>query len=104
MKYLRLGDPKYAWAALIAVVALTGLTATTLVAMFHWPIEPDVVRTTNTIYGNVLTFVLGVFTGASFPTAAVAVASSAAARTTPATTPEEFVLGETPTGERQATP
>lgn len=108
MKWLRLGDPKYAWAALIAVVALAGLTLTTVVAMFHWPIEPDVVRTTNTIYGNVLTFVLGVFTGASMPAAATAattllplerVASGVATATV-----EEVAVGEAQSGERQATP
>lgn len=100
-------DPKYAWAGVIAVAALAGMTATTLVAMFHWPVEPDVVRTTNTIYGNVLTFVLGVFTGASMPAAAAAATTLLPIERTagPITgAVEEFRIGETPTGERQATP
>lgn len=67
MRTLFDSDPKYTWAGLIAIFALLGLTATTVIAMYHWPVEPDVIRQTNTTFGNVLTFVLGVFTGASVP-------------------------------------
>lgn len=58
---------KYTWAGRIAVACLAGMTVITGVSMFHWPVEPDVLRSTNATFAAVLTFVLGVFTGASSP-------------------------------------
>lgn len=65
------GDLKYVWAGTIAIFSLLGLTVTTVISMYHWPVDNgELLRQTNTTFGNVLTFVLGVFTGASMPAAA----------------------------------
>lgn len=58
---------KYAWAGRIALFCLAALTVTTVCSMFFWPIEGDVLRSTNAVFSSVLTFVLGVFTGATRP-------------------------------------
>jgi hypothetical protein len=60
------GD-KYIWAGRIALVCLIALTTTTMTSMFWWPIEGDVLRSTNAVFASVLTFTLGVFTGATRP-------------------------------------
>ena len=64
------GDQKYVWAGGIAIFSLIGLTVTTVVSLYHWPVDNgEMVRQTNTTFANVLTFVLGVFTGAAMPAA-----------------------------------
>lgn len=64
-------DLKFVWAGTIALIALLCLATTTVISMFHWPIDNgEMLRTSNTLFSNVVSMVLGAFLGASVPPAA----------------------------------
>ncbi len=60
---------KYKALAVIAVGSLLVVAATTIASMWHWPVEPQILRDTNTALLSLASTIAGVLAGASRPDA-----------------------------------